>query len=483
MVAVVAQLMRQRQRARERAFEIRKLQLSWLATQSFPLLLAMANTGAGQARRVVPRALGKWRGSTLSGYLSHDDQTYLERFRATRAQLDGLVARLHGSQLDSAENQIACEVATRRAPPPGATACSPTTKRRRRTKGARQARDAPTLRYKVALCMYALGHGGPMRVLADAGSVGESSLRRYLGMFASSVIQCLRPVYMPATPLSESDLAAVQGQFASRRGFPDVTLAVDGSHIPFRPKSRAFYMDYRNFKGWTSILAVAFVDSFYRFFDVDVGYPGRAGDNTVLVRSPLMASIASDPDKWLGKGGIILGDSGASDHNHVFLNPYHAPTEPEKCWFNFCHSSTRFFVEQTFGIWKSRFRFLMHSMPGCNHELFTLLVYTSAILHNYLIATRGSEAEDIPLDTSTHDWAKFFAAYSAHQCPTCVREHKPHCVHQAGYRNGQANSARVRKVPSAIRDELCGRLWAQVCQDPRVLRDMDERARNPMGGH
>ena len=120
MAAVVAQLMRQRQRARERAFEIRKLQLSWLATQSFPLLLAMANSGAGQARRVVPRALGKWRGSTLSGYLSHDDQTYLESFRATRAQLDGLVARLQGSQLDSAENQIAREVATRRAPPPGA---------------------------------------------------------------------------------------------------------------------------------------------------------------------------------------------------------------------------------------------------------------------------------------------------------------------------------------------------------------------------
>ena len=104
----------------------------------------------------------------------------------------------------------------------------------------------------------------------------------------------------------------MQGQFASRRGFPGVSLAVDGSHIPFRPKNRSFFMDYHKyFKGWTSILAVAFVDSYYRFiFDVDVGYPGRAGDNTVLSRSPLMASIASEPDKWLGKGGVILGDSG-----------------------------------------------------------------------------------------------------------------------------------------------------------------------------
>ena len=483
MAAVVAQLMRQRQRARERAFEIRKLQLSWLATQPFPVLLVMANSAAGQARRVVPRALGKWRGSTLSGYLKHDDQTYVERFRATRAQLDGLVVRLQGSQLDTAEKQLVRVTARGPPPPSGATARSPSARKRARTKQASAAQDAPTLRYKVALCMYALGHGGPLKVLADAGSVGESSMRRYLVQFASSVIQFLRPVYMPATPFSESDLAAVQGQFASRRGFPGVTLAVDGSHIPFRPKNRETIMDYRNFKGWTSILAVAFVDSFYRFFDVDVGYPGRAGDNTVLVRSLLMAAIAQDPDKWLGKGGIILGDSGASDHNHVFLNPYHAPTEPEKCWFNFCHSSTRFFVEQAFGIWKSRFRFLMHSMPGCNHELFTMLIYASAILHNYLIATRGSEGEDIPLDTSTQDWTKFFTTYMAHQCPTCVRERKPHCVHQAGFRNGHAVAARARRTPSVIRDQLCVDLWAQVCNDPRVRRDMDERVRNPMGGH
>ena len=120
MAAVVAQLMRQRQRARERAFEIRKLQLSWLATQPFPVLLVMANSAAGQARRVVPRALGKWRGSTLSGYLKHDDQTYVERFRATRAQLDGLVVRLQGSQLDTAENQLVRVTARGPAPPPSA---------------------------------------------------------------------------------------------------------------------------------------------------------------------------------------------------------------------------------------------------------------------------------------------------------------------------------------------------------------------------
>ena len=65
MAAVVAQLLKQRQRGREHTFKVRKVQSSWLATQPFPVLLAMADSGAGQARRVVPRALGKWRGSTL----------------------------------------------------------------------------------------------------------------------------------------------------------------------------------------------------------------------------------------------------------------------------------------------------------------------------------------------------------------------------------------------------------------------------------
>ena len=84
---------------------------------------------------------------------------------------------------------------------------------------------------------------------------------------------------MPCKPWSESERAAVQGNFASRRGLAPISLSCDDSHLPFKPKGKKNFLEYRSFKGWTSILAVAFVDSYFRFFDVDVGYPGRAGDN------------------------------------------------------------------------------------------------------------------------------------------------------------------------------------------------------------
>ena len=254
---------------------------------------------------------------------------------------------------------------------------------------ARAVLDPPTRSYKVAVALYATGHGGPVKVLADAASIGVSTLRKYFEQYADACTTHLKPIYMPGTAWSDMERQAVQGQFASRRGLSPVSLACDGTHVPFKPKGKKLAMEYRNFKGWPSILAVAFVDSYYRFFDIDVGYPGRAGDNTVLKQNWLMREIGQDPDRWLGPGGVILGDSGASDGDMYFLNPYHAPTDSKRLWFNFCHSSSRFYVEQAFGMWKSRFRFLMHRMPGTSHKLFTKLIYASAIMHNALVVHAG----------------------------------------------------------------------------------------------
>eukprot|EP00962_Isochrysis_galbana_P048825 scaffold20445_cov148-Isochrysis_galbana.AAC.1 len=76
---------------------------------------------------------------------------------------------------------------------------------------------------------------GRMKITADVASVGSSTLRRWMDLFCTATIISVKPIYMPATPPDALRLQAVRDQFASRRGIPNVAMACDGSHIPFRP--------------------------------------------------------------------------------------------------------------------------------------------------------------------------------------------------------------------------------------------------------
>ena len=107
-----------------------------------------------------------------------------------------------------------------------------------RTAKALLALDHPPLVYKVACCLYAVGQGGPLKVLADACSVGVSTLRTWLQLFAEGVMKYVKPVYMPAKPMDPQTRNHVEQQFASRRGIPDCVLACDGTHVPFHPKNK-----------------------------------------------------------------------------------------------------------------------------------------------------------------------------------------------------------------------------------------------------
>ena len=148
-----------------------------------------------------------------------------------------------------------------------------------------------TALFKVAVCMYYLAHGScATKVVGDVASLGASTVDLYLSQFCKGVLAVLKPIYMPGTPPSELRLQRIRMEFAKRRGIGQVGLAVDGTHLPYNGGP-----DYRNYKGWTSILAVAFVDSFFLFADADVGAAGRAGDNSVLANSWLLEQIKMVP--------------------------------------------------------------------------------------------------------------------------------------------------------------------------------------------
>ena len=67
--------------------------------------------------------------------------------------------------------------------------------------------------------------------------------------------------------------------------------------------------------------------------------------------------IDEDRDRVLPNGGVIIGDSGTGAFDWL-LKPLDEPKTVKEVLYNFLHSSTRMTAEQTFGIWKNRFRFL-----------------------------------------------------------------------------------------------------------------------------
>jgi hypothetical protein len=385
---------------------------------------------ARSRRRVVQRNVGGWEASTINQYVvSGDETTFRENFRVTQSTFKLITEKLEGARY--------------------------VTSNRARNPAQRQ-----TAAFKIGVCMYYLAHGkGSAKVVGDAAGLGRSTVELYLTQFIAGVLNVLRPIYMPSTPPSPEMIKKIREQFASRRGISNVAMAVDGSHVPF-----AGGPEYRNYKGWESILAVAFVNSYYLFVNADVGQAGCAGDNTVLSNSWMLKTIKSDPEAWLGVDGVIAADAGASDGGELLLNPYFDAKEDDELWFNFCHSSTRFFVEETFGRWKNRFRFLLYDST-LSHTLTTQLIYVSMILHN--VCTVHKDDFDLG-DATDADWQAYFDKYARHSCPSCTRKDAMHCPHAQRRRSAQPAKGGDAK---AKRDELKAAMMEEVeCElDHRVL--------------
>ena len=170
--------------------------------------LVAACEGATEPRREVRRTLGKWRGSTVGAYLADgDEKTYKENFCCTRESFALLATLL----------SFATAEETQRIPTAAGPRC-----RRRAASRLHQARsmyqvlDPPHLRFKLAACLYVMGQGGRMKPLADACSIGVSTLRRWLTDFCHAIVAVIKPRYMPARPFTPEELAAVESEFAYR---------------------------------------------------------------------------------------------------------------------------------------------------------------------------------------------------------------------------------------------------------------------------
>ena len=180
------------------------------------------------------------------------------------------------------------------------------------------------------------------------------------------------------------------------------------------------------YPGWFSLHVLAYCNSFHLFTMYKTGATGRMSDNTALQTCEYFQNITEARAAWLGDAtSYIAGDGGTSDPHGILITPFRNPQEIQQKWYNFCHSSTRFFIgascgvcvcaailqsicalfpshlvqgnpspsvnpktatlllltsartciaEETFGRWKNRFRFLLKDITS---DITSILVLTS----------------------------------------------------------------------------------------------------------
>jgi len=336
--------------------------------------------------------------------------------------------------------------------------------------------------FKLASVIFLLANGCTEKVAAHAAGIAPTTLASYVDEVLPPIIMVLRQKYCGKP--SQEEINKSRFGFSYRRGLDCVRYAVDGTQIPWTPDNALNSIEYRNYKGWKSILVLAFVDSNYIFRGANIGWPGRAGDSTVFQSSAFWKRIVADPDGWLGPGGCVAADSGFGAGPRVLVP---GPDDGSDKWgyYNFCHSSTRFFVEEAFGRLKNRFRILLNASK-ITFKVMIMIIEACILLHNWCEDHRRAPpsppATLSPMPTCPHalfsDNTGSSRVTSEEQaavnaiidgkdpaavdvCKSCCLEGKLFCrCKRPHIRAPLLVRVRGGAVAGDMRQEICDKLWA-----------------------
>ncbi|KAI3827721.1 hypothetical protein L1987_01804 [Smallanthus sonchifolius] len=189
-------------------------------------------------------------------------------------------------------------------------------------------RDAVPVRQRVAVCIWRLATGEPLRLVSRRFGLGISTCHKLVLEVCSAIKNVLMPKYLQWP--DDDSIRMIKDEFLSISGIPNVVGSMYTTHIPIiAPKiSVAAYFNKRhterNQKTSYSITVQGVVDPRGVFTDVCIGWPGSMPDDQVLEKSALhqRASNGLLQDVW------IVGSSGYPLMDWVLV-PY---TQPHLTW-------------------------------------------------------------------------------------------------------------------------------------------------------
>lgn len=171
-------------------------------------------------------------------------------------------------------------------------------------------RAAIPVRQRVAVCIWRLATGEPLRLVSKKFGLGISTCHKLVLEVCSAIRTVLMPKYLQWP--DEETLRRMKDEFESISGIPNVVGSMYTTHIPIiAPKiSVAAYFNRRhterNQKTSYSITVQGVVDPKGVFTDVCIGWPGSMPDDQVLEKSALYQRA----NGGLLKGVWIVGGSG-----------------------------------------------------------------------------------------------------------------------------------------------------------------------------
>ncbi|KAJ1400689.1 Harbinger transposase-derived nuclease domain [Sesbania bispinosa] len=194
------------------------------------------------------------------------------------------------------------------------------------TKKNTMLRDAIPVRQRVAVCIWRLATGDPLRLVSKQFGLGISTCHKLVLEVCSAIKTVLMPKFLRWP--DESNMRKVKDEFESLSGIPNVGGSIYTTHIPIiAPKSNVgSYFNkrhtQRNQKTSYSITVQGVVDPKGVFTDVCIGWPGSLTDDQVLEKSALYqrASRGSLKDVWVvGNSGHPLMDGILVPYTHQNL--------------------------------------------------------------------------------------------------------------------------------------------------------------------
>ncbi|KAM7294246.1 hypothetical protein ISCGN_023763 [Ixodes scapularis] len=208
-------------------------------------------------------------------------------------------------------------------------------------------------------------------------------------------------------PSSPAEWKAVAQGYQDLWQFPHCVGALDGKHIALVPPHQSG-AQFRNYKGFFSIVLMALVDADLNFIFVDVGRNGRMNDSGIWGACRLKEALERQPPmlpqaELLPRSRevapyVIVGDEGFGLKPYL-MRPYPvSDLTTDKRLFNYRLSRARRTSENAFGVLANRWQIFRSPLRHNPNRAIDIVLATVA-LHNFLRARRTTRQLYTPPDS------------------------------------------------------------------------------------